>query len=534
MSADVVIIGGGLGGVAAALSAAEAGLAVVLTEETDWLGGQATAQGVPLDEHPWIERFGCTAKYRVLRDGIRRYYRDWYPLRAQSRRHRELNPGTGLVGFLCAEPRVMLAVIEAQLAPYVSSGRLRILLRHRAIAAHVEGDRIVSVELRDQGDGEVFTVSGRYFIDATEIGDLLPLSEAEYVTGSEAKSETGEEHADSTARPLNMQAFTVCFAMDYIEGTDHTIDRPRDYDYWREYKPEFWPGPQLGWLYPHNRTREPRLAQFAPNSEVDPLDVVVDMRQTSGVGAAERFGHRRIVARKHFDSFYASDITIVNWPMTDYLGGPLFGESEEEGIKHLEHARQQSLSFLYWMQTEAPNDTGGQGYPGLRLPPDVLGTKDGLAKYPYIRESRRMRTEYVMVEHDLTVIDGDRSPHRFPDSIGIGAYRLDLHPTCGGDNFFDVACRPFEIPLRCLIPVRLRNLLPGGKSVGSTHIANGALRLHDTEWNIGEVAGSLAAHCIERSFEPHQVSASPDKVEEFQARLDRAGVERSWPVVEAY
>src|SRR5690554_5452708 len=55
LSADVVIAGGGLGGCAAAFAALRNNLTVILTEETDWLGGQLTSQGVPPDEHSWIE-----------------------------------------------------------------------------------------------------------------------------------------------------------------------------------------------------------------------------------------------------------------------------------------------------------------------------------------------------------------------------------------------------------------------------------------------------------------------------------------------
>ncbi|MBI4601369.1 MAG: FAD-dependent oxidoreductase, partial [Planctomycetes bacterium] len=56
--ADLVVAGGGLGGCAAALAACRNGLRVVMTEETDWIGGQLTQQAVPPDEHPWIESFG--------------------------------------------------------------------------------------------------------------------------------------------------------------------------------------------------------------------------------------------------------------------------------------------------------------------------------------------------------------------------------------------------------------------------------------------------------------------------------------------
>src|SRR5687767_6104350 len=73
--ADIIIAGGGLGGCAAALAALRSGLRVILTEETDWLGGQLTSQAVPPDEHPWIETHGCTRSYRALRNGIRSYYK---------------------------------------------------------------------------------------------------------------------------------------------------------------------------------------------------------------------------------------------------------------------------------------------------------------------------------------------------------------------------------------------------------------------------------------------------------------------------
>jgi NADPH-dependent 2,4-dienoyl-CoA reductase/sulfur reductase-like enzyme len=83
---DVAIIGGGTGGVAGALAALRMGRTVVMTEETDWIGGQFTAQAVPPDENPWIEQFGCTRSYRQLRDGIREYYRHWYPLTPEGAR----------------------------------------------------------------------------------------------------------------------------------------------------------------------------------------------------------------------------------------------------------------------------------------------------------------------------------------------------------------------------------------------------------------------------------------------------------------
>ena len=223
---DVAVIGGGLGGVAAALAAAREGWRVLLSEETSWLGGQLTSQGVPPDEHPWIEQFGCTASYRALRDGIRDYYRQWYPLTASARADRTLNPGLGRVSRICAEPRAGLAVIDAMVAPHRSADRLDVRLRHRPVSATTDGDRVTSVTLRDEEGGGELVVSAAYVLDATETGDLLPLTGTEYVTGFESQGDTGEPSAPAERQPLNMQAVSWCFALDHEEGADHTIDRP--------------------------------------------------------------------------------------------------------------------------------------------------------------------------------------------------------------------------------------------------------------------------------------------------------------------
>src|SRR5688572_1165681 len=127
---DVAVIGGGFGGVAAALAALRNGQRVILTEETDWIGGQVTSQAVPPDEHAWIESFGCTRAYRDYRSAVRAYYHRHYPLAEQARAAQYFNPGNATVSRIAHEPRVSLAVLEAMLAPYVSSGRLTVLLRH--------------------------------------------------------------------------------------------------------------------------------------------------------------------------------------------------------------------------------------------------------------------------------------------------------------------------------------------------------------------------------------------------------------------
>jgi len=162
-AADVVIIGGGLGGCAAALAAARSGYRVILTEETDWIGGQLTAQAVPPDENGWIETHGGTRSYLDLRRRIREYYRRNFPLTDAARAAAHLNPGNGSVSRLCHEPRVSLAVLYEMLAPFMGGGRVEILLRHAPKSASVRSDRIEAVLVRSLETGRDVVLRAPFF-----------------------------------------------------------------------------------------------------------------------------------------------------------------------------------------------------------------------------------------------------------------------------------------------------------------------------------------------------------------------------------
>ena len=97
---------------------------------------------------------------------------------------------------------------------------------------------------------------------------------------------------------------------------------------------------------------------------------------------------------------------------------------------------------------------GKTGWKGLRLRPDLVGTRDGLAKAPYIRESRRIKAEFTVLEQHvgtaarrkkLGKTDVEAEP--FPDRVGVGSYRIDLHPSTGGVNYIDISSLPFQVPL---------------------------------------------------------------------------------------
>ena len=519
LSADLIVIGGGLGGCAAALAAARNGLNVVLTEETDWIGGQITQQAVPPDENRWIETVGGTESYQKFRTGIREFYRRNYPLTEKARADKFLNPGNSWVTRIGGEPRVALAVLYEMLAPYLGNGQIKILLRHKAVSAATRGDHVEAVCVRYLESGNEVVLRAAFFADATEQGDLLPLTKTEYAIGAEAKSETTEPHAKPKAEPDNLQGFTFCYAMDYLAGEDHTIDRPRDYDFWRAF-----------------------TTSTSAQKNYHVLTFEEEASKKIGFDPAARkgfFTYRRIADRDFFKpGFYRGDLTIVNWPQNDYSFGLICDVSEAEAKKHLERARQMSLSLLYWLQTEADRPGGGNGWKGLRLRPDIVGTADGLAKYPYIREARRIKAEFTVLEQHVTLAARMKETGlskeevraaEFADSVGIGHYAMDLHITTRGDHSQFGGTLPFQIPLGALIPRRVENLLPACKNPGVTHLTNGCYRLHPIEWNIGEAAGSLAAFCVAQKKMPREVFKKAELLADFQKLLRNDGVRLEWP-----
>ncbi|WP_026309872.1 FAD-dependent oxidoreductase [Niabella aurantiaca] len=525
--ADVVIAGGGLGGVAAALALLRNGNSVILTETTDWLGGQLTAQGVPPDEHPWIETHGAPRSYRQFRNRIRDHYRQHYPLTEKERNNPHLNPGNGAVSHLCHEPAVAETVIRQMLIPYLSSGRLLLLMEHSPVKAAVKSTRVQSITVKNERNGMLTTVKGVHFIDATELGDLLPLTGTAYVTGTESRSQTHELHAPETGDAANNQAFTMCFAMDHMEGEDHTIARPADYLFWKNYTPLLkpaWPGRLLGLQYAQPQTLQPKDLGFSPDgNSTGPL--------------LNLWNYRRIIDRKNFkEGAYRSDTTVVNWPQNDYMPGNIVDVSPRELKKHIDAAKQLSLSLLYWLQTEAPGPGGGRGWKGLRLRNDIMGTADGLAKYPYIRESRRIRAQFTILEEHVgrenrarVAFSGQEKAAPFFDSVGIGYYHIDLHPSSRGNNYIDFPSLPFQIPLGALLPLKMENIFPANKNIGTTHITNGCYRLHPVEWSIGEAVGLLLVFAANNGVLPAEVRKTPGLLKRFQAFLRTEGVETEWP-----
>lgn len=506
INCQVLIAGGGIGGVAAALSACRAGAHACLTEETDWLGGQLSSQGVAApDENYLVETSGSALKYQQLRAMIRQHYAGKYQLSQKAAADQFLHPGNCWVSYISFEPKVAAGIIDALLKPYVDAGLLTIYRRTKPVSARLSAGKIKTVTMVNLDDGSLLEFQGRICLDATELGDLVAASGANYRTGSDCQADTGEPHAPADGDPENVQDFVFPFAVEWRPGERHVIDRPPHYD-------DFLAAGSFS-LYGYKMFDKQVIVQKdGTTRELLPF-----------------WTYRRLLDRANFESApYENDLAMINWMANDLRGHNIIDKPAPIIAERLALAKALSLGFLYWLQTEAPRDEGGKGYPELQLRCDVMGTADGLSKYPYIREARRIVGKHVICEQEIAEATtcGARAK-LFDDAVGIGFYPIDIH----GDQEKPGAAqatRPFQVPLGALLPGHPANLIAAGKSLGSTHITNGAYRLHPIEWTIGEAAGCLAAASLRWHKDPIEIWQATDSLRRLQLELVSCGVPIYW------
>ncbi|MBL8518624.1 MAG: FAD-dependent oxidoreductase [Betaproteobacteria bacterium] len=510
LHADVAVIGASLGGVLAALTAAKAGRTVVLTAEHAWLGGQMTAQGVPPDEHRLIESGGASESYLAFRRAMRAVYANDAAFSDRATLTEGLNPGDGWVSRLCFEPRHAARWFEEQLAPHAASGRLHVLRGHRLVRAERDGRRLRSVDVADKTDAPRH-LTARYFIDATDTGELIAATGLPYRLGKEARSEFDEPHAPETADPLDQQPVTWVVALRRDRAPHAVGAPPEDYAFWRAQRVPHFGHALFSASMPGEQGASARLPFFAAGDTLD------------------WWRYRRIVAGHQWTPPRA-EVSLVNWAQNDYalsplLDGPL--PAREVGAA----ARRLSACWVHWLRTEAPrHDGAGTGYAEL-APDAALGGEDGFAEAVYVRESRRLIGLDTLAEGAIAHAGGAWLPATHPDSVGIGWYNMDIHPTCRSGLGSNAKVRPFELPIGLWLARDCDNLLPGCKNLSVTHLVSAATRVHPVEWLAGEVAGLLAAHACQSVDEAPLANIRKDRAafEAFRARLKNAGVAWRWP-----
>jgi hypothetical protein len=528
---DVVIVGAGTGGAAAAIQAARLGVRVALVEETDCVGGQMNCAGVTsMDEGALAER--SDGIYKEFVDRVRAAYGA-----------RPIGTCYWNNSTVCFEPNVGQAVLRQMLA----EAGVGLYTREQVNGFFANGGFFPYVTTTQ---GDLF--QGRVIIDATEYGDLLPLAGVDYRAGN-----------SRAAFGINSGA---C-----VQDITYTAVIKK---------------------YPGGVPANLRIGHPPEPADGNPADAyaiaATKFRQYITAGGTTVFqggappsppypyawgvhSAYRGMPDSSNPSFYtglqqdAITKTGVNWANDfPYTAGAL---DRANRFTQNCRAKLQTLQFLYYAQTElgqpswsVADDTGYDSPWNIEvnscpnISADLKEIEKRMPPIPYVRESRRLVGVNTAVGHDILRVStpsgvmGNRSWH---DAIAIGDYPNDLHH-CNDPGTFEPdlessgdlqsgAAGPFQIPLSALIPQWVDGLVAAEKNFSQSRLVNAASRLQPSTMLIGQGAGALAAFAardgvVPRNVPVGQVQSALYDANHRTSRFDYSDVPHghpSWKAIQA-
>jgi hypothetical protein len=569
---EVVVVGGSLGGVAAASHAMQAGAQTCLIELTPWLGGQISSQGVSaLDESQamrWQQAFAPS--WQQFKQLIRSQpvalpawtgipspqpvyalnscwvgdlcfppkagaiaAQQWLTTASQAAPQSRWATETAFKGAAFdASGRIITAIYAVRRIPrqpdYVPQGRLsQELFNWYAWSSDATFEK-VPIRL------EPLPGKRMIVIDATDTGELVAWSRVPHRVGSDAQSLLGEVHAPVQGNPDCTQAFTYPFVMALRD------DQGRSYQALQNL--------ETGMPRAEHR-RAFGMEGFA----------MFDRRSL--------FNYRRIVSQSTASAQTAlsmpGEMTLVNWNQgNDWIlvDDPLILTAEAIdaagqrqnwmgglSVKALMNAENHALRFAEWLMDTQARPELGLSLSFLSGVESPLGTQSGLSMFPYIREGRRIigrpaygQSEFMIHEADLRVdIPGGRDFRA--TAVGLAHYDIDIHgcryrnwrPSfeASGAGTKEYRVNPVPVPLEALVPMGVDNLLIGGKSLAVSHIANAMTRVHPVEWSVGGAAGAIASWLVHHGqpadLTPAQIIVTA-QVPDLQAYLTTQGLRYEW------
>jgi len=131
-----------------------------------------------------------------------------------------------------------------------------------------------------------------------------------------------------------------------------------------------------------------------------------------------------------------------------------------------------------------------------------------------VRESRRIIGEYILTADDVL------GAKKFDDAIARNNYPIDIHrdKESGAKMIHLKPGGYHEIPYRCLVPLKIDNLLVAGRCISATFEAQSSIRIQTNCRAMGEAAGVAAAMSIRKGIPPRQLDGV-----ELRRRLKEKG-----------
>lgn len=210
LQTQVVVVGAGTGGTAAALQSARMGVPTVLVEETTWLGGMISAAGVTATDGNHKLASGI---WNEFRNAIYAYYGG--PQKVF----------TGWVSNTQFEPRVADSIFKAMAKALPN---LTILYNHQITQVFRKGKQVTGVQVKNTTTQELTNIQAAVTIDGTDLGDVLAMAKAPFSLGLEADEVTGEKVGIKKANPVVQDLTYVAILKTYTD-TFHLLPKPANY-----------------------------------------------------------------------------------------------------------------------------------------------------------------------------------------------------------------------------------------------------------------------------------------------------------------
>jgi len=433
---DIVIVGGGTSGTAAAIQAGRMGADVLLLQEQEWLGGMLTAAGV-----------SATDGNHKLPSGIWGEFRD--SLYARYGGPEALF--TGWVSNTQFEPHIGAQIFQNIINELPNVDRIvGFSLQSAQLELQENGKRRLQEITVSTNSGKNLSIQASVFIEATEYGDLLGVADVPYSHYMETADMTGELSAPSNKHPYVQDLTYVAIVEDYSPMNAPLVEKPDSYN-----PAEF----------------DCMCAELCSDSTQNP------------VSCDKMLDYGRLPNNKF----------MINWPNfgNDHYAD-ILEKSSVEREQILQEAKETTLSWIYHLQTEG-------GYTHIGIAKDEFPTEDGLALIPYIRESRRVVGIDRLYEYDLSDPYALEERPLYMSSIAVGDYPLDHHrkknPVPKQIDFPSIPS--YSVPYGALIPEKVNGLIVAEKSVSVSNVANGTTRLQPVVLQIGQAAGAAAVLSVE-------------------------------------